>query len=463
MRAAVYVRLSQATETNRLNLIDQQTDCEKLCADRGWHVTEVFTDDDRSAYSGKPRPAYDRMLQAARAGHINAIVAKANDRLHRTPVELERFITLIESTGAAVAVCPEGGGEDYDLTSSDGRFKARIVGAVARKESEDKSRRIKRKHLQKARLGMPNEGGTRPFGFQRDRTKVDLAEAELVREAARRVIGGEAVGAVLADWNRRGVPTVTGKPWRTTVLRNLLTSTRIAGKRFHKGAVHDASWPAIITDAEHIRLKAILFDPARRKGGHPREYLLTGGLAVCGLCDRPLVARPKADGRRAYYCARGVDHHGCGKIGQLADPLEELVSEAVIVRLSSPGVVKALARPGADHVAEAQLADIEEAIGELDTDYYRHRKLSRERYEALIGDLEQARRRVTDVIVRVASPTVLDDLPRAEEELRKRWAGRPMSWRRVVAAVVLERVTVGPAVAGRNFFDPDRISLMLRA
>ena len=68
-----------------------------------------------------------------------------------------------EATDAeVVSVC----GGDYDLGTSDGRFKARIMGNVARKESEDKARRLRRKHVQLAEQGKPN-GGRRPLGYRR--------------------------------------------------------------------------------------------------------------------------------------------------------------------------------------------------------------------------------------------------------------------------------------------------------
>ena len=75
-------------------------------------------------------------------------------------------------------------GGDYDLTTPDGRFTARIVGAVARKESEDRSRRVRRKHLELAERGKPS--GQLGWGVRDD------AERELVREAARRVLAGQA-------------------------------------------------------------------------------------------------------------------------------------------------------------------------------------------------------------------------------------------------------------------------------
>ena len=75
-------------------------------------------------------------------------------------------------------------GGDYELTTPDGRLSARIVGAVARKESEDRSRRVRRKHLELVEQGKP--AGQLGWGVRSD------AERELVREAAGRVRAGMA-------------------------------------------------------------------------------------------------------------------------------------------------------------------------------------------------------------------------------------------------------------------------------
>ncbi len=42
--------------------------CEKLAAEKGFIVGEVYCDNDRSAYNGKLRPAYERMLADLEAG-----------------------------------------------------------------------------------------------------------------------------------------------------------------------------------------------------------------------------------------------------------------------------------------------------------------------------------------------------------------------------------------------------------
>jgi DNA invertase Pin-like site-specific DNA recombinase len=40
----------------------QVADCRKLASERGWVVAEEYVDNDVSAYSGKARSAYRRML-----------------------------------------------------------------------------------------------------------------------------------------------------------------------------------------------------------------------------------------------------------------------------------------------------------------------------------------------------------------------------------------------------------------
>ena len=82
---------------------------------------------------------------------------------------------------------------DIDLTTADGQFQARILGAVAKKESDDKSRRIRRKHEELAERGKVSGGGSRPYGYEADKVTVRPAEAAIVKECARRFLAGESI------------------------------------------------------------------------------------------------------------------------------------------------------------------------------------------------------------------------------------------------------------------------------
>jgi site-specific DNA recombinase len=148
---------------------------------------------------------------------------------------------------------------EYDLATSSGRLHFRIKGAVARHESEHRAERLRLKHDEIARAG-GHHGGPRPFGFEyepvvlRDgRTayrftgRLEETEAELIGEAARRLLNGESVYGILADWERLGIRSPKGNLWLATSFRNMLTSPRIAGLRVHQGeVVGPAAWPPIL-------------------------------------------------------------------------------------------------------------------------------------------------------------------------------------------------------------------------
>src|SRR3954454_12670961 len=157
--AAIYCRISadkkeEDEETGErrsvgLGVARQEELCRTLCSDRGWPVANVYTDNDFSAYGRKPRPAYQQMLADIEAGLIDAVICVDLDRLTRRPVELESFMDLADHHHLALA---NVSGET-DLSTSDGRFKARIMGAVARQESEKKGERLTRESEQAARAG----------------------------------------------------------------------------------------------------------------------------------------------------------------------------------------------------------------------------------------------------------------------------------------------------------------------
>src|SRR4051812_25865756 len=61
-RAAIYARISSDVDGTRAGVERQLADCHKRAASLGWKVAAEYVDNDISAYSGKPRPDYERML-----------------------------------------------------------------------------------------------------------------------------------------------------------------------------------------------------------------------------------------------------------------------------------------------------------------------------------------------------------------------------------------------------------------
>ena len=84
-----------------------------------------------------PRRAYERMLAAAESGGIDAIVTWHNDRLHRSPRELEAFIDLVERSLVRLAgawACHVWRADAARMTGVDGDVAGRLTLALAQVE-----------------------------------------------------------------------------------------------------------------------------------------------------------------------------------------------------------------------------------------------------------------------------------------------------------------------------------------
>lgn len=460
MRTAIYTRISDDREGRGLGVARQQQDCDKLVSRRGWTVVGVYSDNDVSAYSGKPRPGYRAMCADIAAGRLDAVVAWADDRLHRHPRELEDWIDLVEAHRVEIATVTSG---TYDLTTPEGRAMARVVGAMARQESERKSVRSLRKQRELAEQGRTSGGGTRPFGYCDDRTSLHPDEAPLVREAADRLLAGESMRSVIADWTDRGIGTVTGRAWQMNTFRTMMRSGRIAGLRYHRGhLVGPAVWEPIITVAEHQQIRARF---SGRLSTPARVNALVGVLH-CGRCETKMIAHRSSSRKRQYRCPSDPPGAACGRMSSLAVPLEAHVLDRIVDVLDGGGLDRILAAratdtPDRDRLAR-RLSDDEAALRQLTSDHYVDRVIGRGEFLDARQQLEDRMQAARGELAAMSSAGFLAAVDPSEDALRGRWEDGPVQWRQSLVEALASRIDLGPAVRGRNFFDPTRVKVHWR-
>lgn len=457
--AAIYVRISKDPSGTHLGVQRQEQDCRAVAERKGWSVAEVYVDNDFSASSGRRRPAYERMLDAIKQNAVDAVVVWDLDRLVRRPIELEQFFAVADAAGLRHLASVGG---DVDLATGEGLMVARIKGAVAAEEVRKMSARLRRKHLELAQAGKVSGGGTRPFGYEADRMTIRESEAELIREAVQRFFDGESVYHIAEDWNARSIPTVSGGPWRRTVLSALLCSARISGRREHPGvSLGPAAWPAIIDPDTSDRLRARRAVAPGRNGG--QRYLLSG-LLRCGLCEHRMVGQPHHSGLHRFRC--DVACGGCGRLGIATKALEDVVAIAIFTKADQPSTRDALAKErGAqvsavdDLVAEAALAQA--ALDELAQDYYVERAIGRSDFFAARGPLQlrldDARRR----LARGERPQEASFWIGRGEDLRQQWETMSLVRRQAIVRGFVDSIMIRPSEM-RHAFDPDRVEITWR-
>jgi DNA invertase Pin-like site-specific DNA recombinase len=452
MEAAIYLRQSQDRLDNNLAVSRQRDDCQKLCADRGWTWTE-YLDNDTSASTGRPRPAYQEMLSDIKTGRITAVVAWDADRLHRRPRELEDFIDLADEKGLALATV----GGDFDLATPTGRGNARMKGVFARMEMEQKSARQKREALQRAEAGTPNWNVT-PFGYRKTTKGIALhrTHATMVRDAYAAVLAGTSLHAISKQWNAKGTKTTRGNAWSGATVRQLLLAYRNTGLREYQGKpIGDGDWPALVDRDIFDGVRAILTEPGRRKGGtsSARKHLLTG-IAVCGKCDK-LMGSGVADagGRRVYVCK-----HCFGCTRDMAG-VDRLVIGLVVERLSRPDAVELVVSRDRPDVAELRkkATALRAQISQAEHDYDEG-LIDAHRMNAKIARVTEKLGPITTQLNDRHKARTFDGIPLGADPKRvgEAFDALPLDRQRSLVAALLD-ITIKPTGSQGTGFHPETV------
>jgi site-specific DNA recombinase len=456
--AGIYVRLSVVKPTERLTedaLERQEEGARELCERKGWTVREVYTDSGVSAFRGKHRGEFERALADLERGHIKVLVVFKLDRVIRNMWDLLRLERVLEQSGGILASCHDDWG---DTSTAAGRFMLRTFASLAEMESENISLRVTAQHRQRAYAGKPIVGGNRPFGWSRDRTEVIPEEAAVVVECARRVLQGQSLRSVVA-WANTVCSTTTGQPWSHKSMKRLLTAPSTAGKReYHGQEVAEGNWTPLLDEQTWLAVRAILRDPARARPGQPARHLLSG-FVFCSLCGAKMLTHwPKQSGRQ-YSCSKPT---GCGRLAIAGAQLEELVSEALLIRLAGPGLSKALEQVGRqreDQMALLTERDAARARRDEIEVMFSSGLIQQDAFVRMHGPAVAKVQQIQARLDQMNGSSVLAELPDGEAELQGWWNATGLEQRRSVLRSTVERVVISSALVRGRRFDPARVDV----
>ncbi|HVE97284.1 MAG TPA: recombinase family protein [Pseudonocardiaceae bacterium] len=469
--AAIYCRISKDRTGAGLGVDRQRSDCEELAARLGWTVAAVHTDNDISAYSGKPRPGYRALLEDIASGRIDAVIAWHNDRLHRSPAELEGYISVCEARGAPTH-CVKAG--PLDLSTPSGRLVARQLGAVARYEVDHLIDKTKAAKLQAARAGK-YRGGRRAFGYDSDGVTVRPLEAALVADASKRVLHGETLASIAREWNARGVlsagwhPPLIASTWTSIAVHKVLIRPRNAGLIEIDGEqVAKACWPAIVGEDVWRAVRALLGNPSRRRPRSADRVWLGSGLFRCGVCNDGTTMRSASSTggatgpkRPTYRCKNGAH------LARVAEPVDIYVTECTLARLRRPDARLLLRRTDKGIDTEALGTEAQALRVRLD-ELAGLFAVGAVTASQLAEGTAKIRARISECETQLAAAAVgspLAGFVGTGDDVENAWQAASVSRRKAVIDALMV-VTLLPAPRGRRpgggYFDPDCVEITWR-
>ena len=180
MRAVIYARYSSDNQRDA-SIEDQIRLCRKRVDREGYSLTEVYTD---HAVSGATtlRPGYQKLLEDARNGAFDIVIAEALDRLSRDQEDVAGLYKQLSFAGVTLLTVAEGEINELQIGLKG------TMNALYLKDLADKTRRGLEGRVRQGR-----SGGGRSYGYEvvreadeagepvRGGRKINEAEAAVVR------------------------------------------------------------------------------------------------------------------------------------------------------------------------------------------------------------------------------------------------------------------------------------------
>ena len=316
VRAAIYARVSKAykEDDERVTIESQLVDCENYCQKKGYIVVAQYIDKDKyrskkalvnPSGARKDRPAYMKMIKAAKNEEFEVIIAWKEDRLYRG---MYAALPISELLDEKREIKIELVSESFDVKMLG------IKAAMAKIELDNiRDRMVRGRRARLERGEVP--GGPARYGYYKDDNnflQIDEQESKIVKEIYDWYISGENNMQIRKRLNGEGIPARVGEIWSKATIQNILTFDGYATGEYTTsldGEIFTILCPQIIP--YDIYLKSI--DTRQKntsyRGRNVKEDYLCRGLVYCN-CGWKWTARTcrKGEGRWGYYgCAR-QDH-----------------------------------------------------------------------------------------------------------------------------------------------------------
>jgi site-specific DNA recombinase len=374
MRAAIYARYSSDLQRDA-SINDQVRICRRRLDQENWHLAQVYSDHGASGAS-LLRPGYQKLLQDAREGLFDVLVAESIDRLSRDQEHIASLYKMLSFRRIPFVTVAEGEISELHIGLK-GTMSALYLKDLAQKTHRGLEGRVRQGR---------SAGGV-SYGYDLVRTIradgqlttgeriIKPTEASVVRRVFREFAAGRSPRAIAAGLNSEKVPGPRSSAWgASTIYGNWRRGTGLLNNELYIGRmiwnrqrfvkdpqtgrrqarpnppeawiiegvpnlriIDDELWAKVKTRQETARSEIVTTDAVRAERARRPKYLFSG-LIKCGACGGGYVLV----GKSHYGCANVRNRGTCdNRLTIRRDRLEQAILSGLREKLLHPDLLAA--------------------------------------------------------------------------------------------------------------------------
>lgn len=327
LRVAAYARVSSDSNDQLHSYAAQTAYFAKLInSNPNWIFADIYADQGITGTSVEKRDDFLRMMEDSRSGRIDRILVKSTSRFARNTKESLEAVRELKSLGVSVYFEEQ----NIDTAQATGEALTAVFSALAQKESEAISERMRHSYQMRMQRGVFSTRCA-PYGYRLVDNQLEVIEDEavVIRQIFDRYLSGVSMEDIAKEITARGIPTKQNTPfWQVRSIQYILRNEKYIGnslvqktyatvtlphrKKENKGEedqyLIEETHPPIVSQEVFDKVQQLLsrksaFIPPRASAPHPFSCKI-----VCGHCGA--ICKRKVCRGTAYWVCQTHEKSG---------------------------------------------------------------------------------------------------------------------------------------------------------
>jgi DNA invertase Pin-like site-specific DNA recombinase len=228
LKVCAYARVSTDSLKQEDSLENQTSTYERIITSNpAYEYVGIYADQGISGYS-ENRPAFQSMVEKARAGEIDLIITKSVSRFARNTVTVLKVARELKELGVGIFFEEQ----NINTLSGDGEMMLTVLASFAQEESRSMSENNKWTMKKKFEKGEIMVNTKRFMGYDKNEYGeliINPKEAKIVQRIFNMYLQGIGSFKIAAKLNEEGIQSITGKKWQDTTIRGMLKNEKYKG------------------------------------------------------------------------------------------------------------------------------------------------------------------------------------------------------------------------------------------